>query len=63
MELCHPTDAASDHEPPHPRAGWDEAFARQAAKGDDQMLGAPVPSSTLDEDEWEWPQDHDHRSA
>jgi antitoxin MazE len=36
-----------------PRAGWAEAFARMAARGDDAMLDAPTPTE-WDESEWEW---------
>ena len=37
----------------HPRAGWDEAFARMSANGDDVMLDESVPTE-WDETEWEW---------
>lgn len=37
----------------HPRAGWDEAFARMAANGDDVMLDEYIPTE-WDETEWEW---------
>lgn len=37
----------------HPRAGWDEAFARMAANGDDVMLDESTPTE-WDETEWEW---------
>ena len=37
----------------HPRAGWDEAFAAMAARGDDAMLDEESPSS-WDESEWKW---------
>lgn len=36
------------------RAGWDEAFAEMAARGDDQLLDATPSTSTWDEEEWEW---------
>ena len=37
----------------HPRAGWDEAFATMAARGDDEPLA--MPSKTRwDESEWRW---------
>jgi antitoxin MazE len=35
------------------REGWDEAFARMAANGDDALLDAPVPTE-WDQSEWEW---------
>jgi antitoxin MazE len=38
-----------------PRADWDEAFRAMAEAGDDRLLDAEVtPTSTWDEDEWEW---------
>ena len=38
-----------------PRAGWDEAFARMAAAGDDALLDAGRHGHTQwDEEEWEW---------
>ena len=37
----------------HPRAGWAEAFARMAARGDDKLLDPYVPTK-WDETEWEW---------
>ena len=37
----------------HPRAGWDEAFARMAANGDDVLLD-DVTLTEWDETEWEW---------
>jgi antitoxin MazE len=37
----------------HPRAGWAEAFARMAARGDDKLLDPHVPTK-WDETEWEW---------
>lgn len=38
-----------------PRAGWDEAFAEMARRGDDRPIdgGRPVRHS-FDEEEWEW---------
>lgn len=36
-----------------PRRGWDEAFARMAATGDDALLDEPLPTQ-FDEEEWEW---------
>jgi antitoxin MazE len=37
----------------HPRAGWKEAFAAMAARGDDALLDETSPTS-WDESEWEW---------
>lgn len=38
-----------------PRASWAEAFRTMAAKGDDQPVDAPPPSSSRwDGEEWEW---------
>ena len=37
----------------HTRAGWDEAFAEMAARGDDALLDAGT-STKWDESEWEW---------
>ena len=38
-----------------PRAGWDEAFARMAAAGDDALLDAGRLGRTAwDDEEWEW---------
>jgi antitoxin MazE len=38
-----------------PRAGWDEAFRRMAAHGDDQLLdGETSGQSTWDKEDWEW---------
>jgi antitoxin MazE len=38
-----------------PREGWDEAFARMAEVGDDELLDVPLASQTAwDEDGWQW---------
>jgi len=38
------------------RAGWAEAFASMAERGDDALLDGDIPSVTSwDEDEWRWP--------
>jgi antitoxin MazE len=38
-----------------PRAGWDEAFARMAERGDDALIdGEAWGHSEWDETEWEW---------
>ena len=39
---------------PHPRAGWDAAFAEMGAAGDDHLLDDEAPSS-WDAEEWAWP--------
>ena len=36
-----------------PRAGWDEAFAAMAARGDDKLLEGSR-STQWDDAEWEW---------
>jgi antitoxin MazE len=36
-----------------PRAGWGEAFARMAARGDDALLDPERPTK-WDESEWRW---------
>jgi antitoxin MazE len=35
------------------RAGWAEAAAQMAARGEDKLLDAPT-STRFDEEEWEW---------
>ncbi len=35
-----------------PREGWDEAFKAMAAAGDDKLL--ETPSTSFDENEWQW---------
>ena len=37
-----------------PRDGWDEAFARMAASGDDRPLDVEGAPSTWDRREWWW---------
>ena len=37
----------------HPRAAWEAAFAKMAARGDDALLDAPT-STRWDESEWRW---------
>jgi antitoxin MazE len=38
-----------------PRAGWSSAFAAMAAQGDDALVdGNQFPSTSWDEEEWEW---------
>ena len=38
-----------------PRAGWSEAFAEMALRGDDMLLDAAPPTlSEWDEEEWQW---------
>ena len=38
-----------------PRAGWEEAFAAMAQRGDDALLDDVPPTlSAWDEEEWEW---------
>ena len=41
--------------PKNPREGWDEAFARMAAAGDDELIdGDTGPMTEWDEAEWVW---------
>lgn len=37
-----------------PRQGWEASFAAMAGSGDDRLLDAAAPSTSWDEDEWEW---------
>lgn len=38
-----------------PRAGWEEAFANMAERGDDTLLDADAPPLTSwDKEEWQW---------
>jgi antitoxin MazE len=37
-----------------PRDGWAAAFREMAKRGDDAPIDAAAPTSTWDEDEWEW---------
>ena len=37
-----------------PREGWDEAFARMAARNDDRLPDEPASLTAFDETEWEW---------
>ena len=38
-----------------PREGWEERFREMARRGDDRMLWPESPpSSSFDEEEWEW---------
>lgn len=37
------------------RAGWDDAFAEMAQRGDDQLVAGEVPADhSFDREEWEW---------
>ncbi len=36
------------------RAGWDEAFAKMAAAGDDALLVPEAMEHDWDAEEWEW---------
>ena len=40
----------------HPRAGWDEAFARMAERGDDKLLDAEAVhrETEWERDQWTW---------
>lgn len=37
-----------------PRAGWDTAFSKMAANGDDTLLDDVTKLSSWDEEEWQW---------
>jgi len=37
-----------------PRAGWDEAFALMAARGDDQLLDVDLTAQSAFDDDWQW---------
>jgi antitoxin MazE len=37
-----------------PRDGWEEAFSRMSAEGDDALLDSDVVSSDWDDREWTW---------
>jgi antitoxin MazE len=37
----------------HPRAGWEEAFAAMASRGDDALLD-DTSLTAWDQTEWEW---------
>jgi len=38
----------------NPRKGWDEAFARMAAQGDDTLFDHDMTEHIWDEESWEW---------
>lgn len=42
------------HSPRHPRAGWDNAFARMARLGDDKLLDSQNTTTQWDGEEWQW---------
>jgi len=42
------------HSPRHPRAGWDNAFARMARLGDDKLVDAQNTATQWDGEEWQW---------
>ncbi len=37
-----------------PREGWDDAFRRMAAQGDDALIEEPHSLTAFDETEWKW---------
>ena len=37
-----------------PREGWDEAFERIAAEGEDELLLPDVGMTGWEDDEWQW---------
>lgn len=36
------------------RDGWEAAFRLMAERGDDGLLDGDVPTSTWDDEEWDW---------
>ena len=38
----------------NPRQGWEKAFARMAAAGEDRLLVPDNLETNWDEEEWEW---------
>lgn len=37
-----------------PREGWEDAFKKMAAAGDDRLLDQDLFDSNFDKDEWKW---------
>ena len=37
-----------------PREGWEDAFKKMAAAGDDRLLEQDLFDSNFDKDEWKW---------
>lgn len=37
-----------------PREGWEDAFKKMAAAGDDRLLDQDLSASIFDKDEWKW---------
>jgi antitoxin MazE len=37
-----------------PRKGWEDAFKKMAAAGDDRLLDQDLSAPNFDKDEWEW---------
>lgn len=37
-----------------PREGWEDAFKKMAAAGDDRLLEPDTSDSNFDKDEWKW---------
>jgi hypothetical protein len=48
--------AASDaiYDKYDPRPGWDEAFGKMAASGDDKLLDVDTLANEFDDQEWRW---------
>ena len=42
------------HKPVNARAGWDEAFAQMAARGEDRLPEMTWPQTDWDKTEWTW---------
>ena len=53
VELELRSDAILIKRTPTVRAGWAEAAAEAAARGDDELIGGDV-TTRFDREEWEW---------
>ncbi len=42
------------HAPRKSRMGWEEAFQRMAACGDDKLLDGPTAPTRWEDEEWQW---------
>ncbi len=55
VEICADGSALIVGRAGKPRAGWDDAFAEMANRGDDTLLDGNLTAvSSWDEVEWEW---------
>ncbi|MBD2148657.1 AbrB/MazE/SpoVT family DNA-binding domain-containing protein [Pseudanabaena sp. FACHB-1277] len=53
VEIAIQGDCLTICKVPHPRAGWDQAFAAMARNGDDLLLDE-VTETAWDQVAWEW---------